>query len=211
MAPVLGPFSLDRVVRAVELVRQRLLRATAALEAARILYAVCGGNAVALWVSRVDVSAVRNTSDVDLLVQRADLDAIKTALAPAGFAYRHVRGLDLFLDGPDGKARDGVQLIFAGETVRPGEPLPNPAVTESVAGGEYKVLSLQALVQIKLTAYRDKDRTHLRDLLEVGLVDAGWLPRYPPELAERLRAPDRDSGRLTHGAHRGERREAREA
>ena len=188
MAPVMGPFSLDRVVRAVELVRQRLLRATAALEAAGIPYAVAGGNAVALWVSRVDVSAVRNTSDVDLLVRRADLEAIRAALAAAGFEYRHTAGIDVFLDGPDGKARDGVHLIFAGETVRPGEPLPNPAVTESVTGGEYHVLSLRALVQIKLTAYRDKDRTHLRDLMEVGLVDESWLQHYPAELADRLRA-----------------------
>ena len=187
MAPVLGPFSLDRVVQAVELVRQRLLRATAALEAAGIPYAVAGGNAIALWVSRVDVSAVRNTSDVDLLVRRVDLDAIRAALASAGFEYRHVAGLDLFLDGPAGKARDGVHLIFDGEMVRPGELLPNPAVTESVAGGEYQVLGLQALVQIKLTAYRDKDKTHLRDLLEVGLVDASWLQLYPTELADRLR------------------------
>src|SRR5438132_8412621 len=101
MAPVMGPFSLDRVVRAVELVRQRLLRATAALETAGIPYAVAGGNAVALWVSRVDVAAVRNTSDVDLLVRRTDLDAIRAALAAAGFVYRHTSGIDLFLDGPD--------------------------------------------------------------------------------------------------------------
>src|SRR5258708_31334036 len=111
MAPVMGPFSLDRVVCAVELVRQRLLRATAALEAAGIPYAVAGGNAVALWVSRIDVSAVRNTSDVDLLVRRADLDAIRTALAAAGFEYRQVAGIDRFRDGPSGKARDGVHLI----------------------------------------------------------------------------------------------------
>jgi hypothetical protein len=188
MTPVLGPFSLDRVVRAVELVRQRLLRATAALEAAGIPYAVAGGNAVALWVSRVDVTAVRNMSDIDLLVRRADLEAIRAALASAGFECRHTACLDLFLDGPEGKARDGILLIFEGETVRPGEPLPNPAVTESVAGGEYRVLDLRALVQIKLTAYRDKDRTHLRDLLELGLIDASWLAHYPAELAERLRA-----------------------
>jgi hypothetical protein len=121
MAPVLGPFSLDRMVHAMELVRQRLLRATAALEAAGIPYAVAGGNAIALWVSRVDVSAVRNTSDVDLLVRRVDLDAIRAALASACFEYRHVAGLELFLDGPAGKARDGVRLIFDGEMVRPGE------------------------------------------------------------------------------------------
>ena len=123
-----------------------------------------------------------------LLVRRTDLEAVQAALAAAGFEFRHAAGIDLFVDGPDGKARDGVHLIFDGETVRPGEPLPNPAVTESVAGGEFRVLNLRALVQIKLTAYRDKDRTHLRDLLEVGLVDGSWLQHYPPELADRLRA-----------------------
>lgn len=188
MAPVMGPFSLDRVVRAVELVRQRLLRATAALEAAGVPYAVAGGNAVALWVSRVDVAAVRNTSDVDILVRRADLEAVRTALTAAGFVYRHAAGLDLFLDGSDGKPREAVHLIFDGEMVRPGEALPNPAVTESVAGGAYRVLELRAIVQIKLTAYRDKDRTHLRDLLDIGLVDASWLGQFPPVLADRLRA-----------------------
>ena len=94
-------------MRAVELVRRRLLRATAALEAAGIPYAVAGGNAIALWVSRVDVSAVRNTSDVDLLVRRADLEAIRAALAASGFEYRHAADPDLFLDGPEGKAQTG--------------------------------------------------------------------------------------------------------
>jgi hypothetical protein len=61
-----GPFSLDRMVRAVEKVRQRLLRATAALERAGVPYAVAGGNAVAAWVTRVDESAVRNTRNVDI-------------------------------------------------------------------------------------------------------------------------------------------------
>ena len=112
MPPVLGPFSLDRVVRAVELVRERLLRATAALERAGIPYAVAGGNAVALWVSRVDVSAVRNTSGVDLLVRRADLEAIERTLEATGFVYRHSAGLDMFLDGPTSRARDGIHLVF---------------------------------------------------------------------------------------------------
>lgn len=188
MAPELGPFSLDRVVRAVELVRQRLLRATAALERAGVPYAVAGGNAVALWVSRIDPGAVRNTSDINLLVQRSDLNAIQTALADVGFIYRHAASLDIFLDGPTGRARDGIHLIFAGEIVRPGEALPNPPVSASEAAEEFRVLQLPALVGIKLTAYRDKDRTHLRDLLDVGLIDDSWGQRYPPVLADRLRA-----------------------
>src|SRR6059058_3100805 len=89
MAVRRGPFSLDRMVRAVEKVRERLLRATSALEKAGILYAVAGGNAVAAWVTRVDESAVRNTRDVDILIRRDDLETVKTALDQAGFLYKH--------------------------------------------------------------------------------------------------------------------------
>ena len=188
MAPSLGPFSLERMVRAVEKVRERLLRATAALENASIPYAVCGGNAVAVWVTRVDESAVRNTRDVDILIRRSDLDAVKTALLAAGFDYKHTAGLDLFLDGPSATARDAVYIIFAGEKVRPEELLPNPDVTESVPSDQFRVLDLEALVRIKLTSYRDKDRTHLRDLLDVGLIDGNWCWRYPAELAARLQS-----------------------
>lgn len=184
----MGPFSLDRMVRAVERVRDRLLRATAALGQARILYAVVGGNAVAAWVSRVDESAVRNTQDVDILIRRADLEAVKAALESQGFRYRHAAGLDLFLDGPAARARDAVHIVFAGEKVRAEELLPNPDVAESESAGEYQILSLRALVQIKLTAYRDKDRTHLRDLLDVGLIDGSWCSFYPDELATRLQS-----------------------
>src|SRR4029453_252888 len=116
---VIGPVSWERMIRAVEKVRERMMRAVAALEKANIPYAVAGGNAVAAWVSRVDEAAVRNTQDVDLLLRRADLGRAKEALASAGFVSRHARGVDMFLDGPDARARDAVYLLFAGEKVRP--------------------------------------------------------------------------------------------
>lgn len=181
-----GPFSLDRVVNAVEKVRQRLLRAAAALDAAHIPYAIAGGNAVALWVSRVDESAVRNTQDVDLLIRREDLERATEAMSKAGFVYRRAAGVEVFLDGPTAKARDAVHVVFANEKVRPHETLPNPDVADSEQADQFRVLSLAALVRIKLTAFRDKDRVHLRDLISVGLVDASWPGRLPPPLASRL-------------------------
>jgi hypothetical protein len=182
----LGDVSWERMIRAVEKVRERLARATAALDKAGISYAVVGGNAVAAWVSRVDEAAVRNTQDVDLLLRRADLDAATAALASAGFIRRHVAGIDLFLDGPGAKARDAVHVVFSGEKVRPEYLLPAPDVSESEPTATFRVLTLEALVRMKLTSFRDKDRTHLRDLLEVGLIDAGWCSRLAPELAARL-------------------------
>src|SRR5437762_14081526 len=117
--PILAPVSWPRMIRAVEKIRERLLRAAKALEAANVPYAVVGGNAIAAWVSRVDEAAVRNTRDVDLLLRREDLSAAAAALASAGFVHRHAAGLALFLDGPGGKARDAARAVFARGEARP--------------------------------------------------------------------------------------------
>src|SRR5437588_2976084 len=182
----LGDVSWERMIRAVEKVKERLLRAASALEKAGVPYAVVGGNAVAAWVSRVDEAAVRNTQDVDLMIRRTDLDAATAALATAGFIRRHVAGIDLFLDGPSAKARDAVHVVFAAEKVRSEYLLPAPDVTEAERARDYRLLSLDALVRMKLTSFRDKDRMHLRDLLDVELIDDSWCQKLPGELASRL-------------------------
>jgi hypothetical protein len=87
-----GDVSWERMIRAVEKVRERLHRATAALQRAGVSYAVVGGNAVAAWVSRVDEAAVRNTQDVGLI------DAGWLARLPPELASR----LQELLDTPDG-------------------------------------------------------------------------------------------------------------
>lgn len=177
---------LDRMVLAVERVRDRLLRASAALEAAGIPYAVAGGNAVAAWVATVDASAVRNTQDVDILLRRDDLDAAAKALEGAGFIRRHVAGMDVFLDGPEAKVRDAVHVVMAGEKVRPEYVSAAPDVNEWEKPTSFRVVKLESLVRMKLTSFRDKDRTHLRDMLEIGLIDAGWKSRFASELGNRL-------------------------
>ncbi len=178
--------SWERMSNAVENVRRRLLRTAQALEQAKIPYAVAGGNAVAAWVSRVDEAAVRNTQDVDIILRRADLLTAREALERAGFVYRHAASIDMFLDGPDAKARDAVHIVFASEKVRADYDSPAPDVSESEATETFRLLSLDALVRMKLTSFRDKDRVHLRDLMEVGLVDASWLTRVPAALRARL-------------------------
>lgn len=174
------------MVTAVELVRDRLRRATAALESAGVAYAVVGGNAVAAWVATVDPSAVRNTQDVDILFRRADLESAAEALSAAGFVRRHVAGIELFLDGADARPRDAVHVVFAGEKVRPEYASPAPDVSDAVKPDAFRVIGLEALVRMKLTSFRDKDRTHLRDMLDVGLIDASWPDRLPKELGTRL-------------------------
>ena len=175
------------MVRAVEKVRDRLLRATAALEIAAVPYAVIGGNAVAAWVARVDEAAVRNTQAVDILLRREDFPAARTALEKTGFVYRHAAGIDMFLDGPMAKARDAVHILYANEKVRPEYLLPTPDVTEAERGPAYQMLTLDALVRMKLASFRLKDQVHILDMLDVGLLDSSWLGRLPAELAARLK------------------------
>jgi hypothetical protein len=182
----LEPFGWERMVQAVEMVRDRLHRAAAALESASIPYAVIGGNAVGEWVGRVDRAAVRNTQDVDMLIRRSDLTAAIAAMESAGFVYRHSSDIDMFLDGPGAKARDAVHIIFSQEKVRKEYDEPAPDVMDSEPANGFQVISLPAIVKMKLTSFRDKDRTHLRDLIDVGLVDQSWTARLPEKLATRL-------------------------
>jgi hypothetical protein len=186
MALPLGPFSFDRVVEAVEAVHQRLLRAAGALDAAGVPYAIIGGNAVAVWVGRVDRAAIRNTQDVNILLRRSDFESATAALTAAGFVPRHVKGIDMFLDRPGAKARDAVHVTFANEKVRPEDACPSPDVAESEPAQSYRVLTLPALIRMKLTSFRRNDQVHLLDMIDVGLIDQFTVATVPPELAPRL-------------------------
>jgi hypothetical protein len=177
---------LDRMERAVLKVRERLLRVTGILNEAKIAYAVVGGHAVATWVASIDAGAVRNTRDIDLLVRRADLPEITAALERAGFVRAEVLNVTMFLDGPDAKPSESVHLLFADEKVRDDYPLPSPSLTTITDPSGYHVLMLESLVQMKLLSNHDKDRTHVRDLISVGLIDRTWLAKLPPVLSERL-------------------------
>jgi hypothetical protein len=75
---------MEKMVKAMQKVRDRMHRAARALEESKIPYEVIGGDSVAAWVARVDDSVVRNTQDVDILLRRCDLEAAKVAFsAPA--------------------------------------------------------------------------------------------------------------------------------
>ena len=52
---------------------------------------------------------------------------------------------------------------------------------------QWKVNQLPIIGVVWLMSNRDKDRTHLRDLIGVGLIDVSCLAKLPPELAQRLK------------------------
>jgi hypothetical protein len=115
---IVEPTGWERALMAAERGKERLRRATRALETAGIPYAVAGGNAVAEWVARVDEDAVRNTRDVDILIRRPDFPAVRACLEAVGFLYCELLDIDTFIDGPQGKPSGGIHLRYAGEKVR---------------------------------------------------------------------------------------------
>src|SRR5262245_60436471 len=149
---------LERMERAVANVRERLLRATAALNRAGVPYAVVGGNAVASWVATIDEAAVRNTRDVDILVRRADLPAIAAALEAAGFVQDELLDVVMFRDGTAGKPSEAIHLLFAGERTRPDHRLPAPEIQTVDNPANFRVITLESLVLMKLMSNRDKDK-----------------------------------------------------
>lgn len=175
-----------RIERAVEIVKERMRRVSGALNEADVPYAIIGGNAVQHWVAQVDESVVRNTRDVDIAINRVDLPRATEALEAVGFIYRRARGVTMFLDGPEAKARDAVHVIFAGEKVREDYPEPVPTIEDFALIGTAKTLPFESLVRMKLTSFRDKDRVHIRDLISIDLLDETWPARLSPELAKRL-------------------------
>src|SRR5262249_2484465 len=96
-------------------------------------------------------------------------------------------GVAMFLDGPDGSPRDAVHVLFAEEKVTPLDLAPAPAVDERELVNDFFTLRLDALVRMKLTSYRFKDRVHLLDMISLGMIDKSWLDRLPGELSSRLR------------------------
>jgi len=177
----------ERIERALEKVKDRLNRVTSALENAGIPYAVIGGNAVQLWVAQVDESVVRNTRDVDIIINPEDLPRAIIALEKVGFIYRHVKSIDMFLDGPDAKARDAVHVLFAGVKVRASDQEPVPDIEKITMIQNIRTIPLEGLIRLKLIAFRLKDRVHLLDMISIGMIDETWLERLPTELAERLK------------------------
>ncbi|MCI0681912.1 MAG: nucleotidyltransferase family protein [Gemmataceae bacterium] len=199
MATIASPSSAglwSRYVMALDAVTERLERITKALTDANVPYAIVGGQAVALWVATKDPAAVRTTKDVDLLIRKDDLPRAKAAALRVNLDYFEALGVGMFLDQANPNPRQGIHLLWAGEKVRPENALPAPRVDESELLEPGKnVVALASLVGMKLISFRDQDRVHLRDMIDVGLITRDSLKTLPQELAVRLDPLLTDAGR----------------
>src|SRR4051812_3901189 len=104
---------------AMDRVERRLRQVSAALDAAGIPHAGCGGKAVAAWVARVDPAATRATKDVDLLVRQLDESKISEVMQQLGFERRDLRQMVLYIDPEEPSTKSGVHLVWADVLIRP--------------------------------------------------------------------------------------------
>ncbi|HWL94925.1 MAG TPA: hypothetical protein VNT79_15505 [Phycisphaerae bacterium] len=174
--------------RAAEKVQERMHRTAAALMAARVRFAVIGGNAVGLWVATKDEGAVRNTKDVDILLDRRDWDRAVEAMSAAGFDADEVSGVTVFLDRNDPMPSRGVHVLFAGEQIRAHDAVTAPPVKVGLVKNGVPAIDLAELMTLKLIAYRRIDQVHIADLIRVGVIDASFVSQVPAELRPRLEA-----------------------
>ena len=160
-------------------------RLAAAFGEAGIPYRVVGGFAVFNHVDRIDPLVARLTRDVDVAIDRNDLEQIAKIAPSYGFKYQHVAGVDMLMDAAEPRARTAVHFIFIHERVRPDYLEPVPGFSEPDRTMEGILLAPVAdLVLMKLTSYRLKDRVHIQDMDSVGLI----TPEIEAGLSEPLRA-----------------------
>jgi hypothetical protein len=186
----------EQYLMALEDVSDRLQRICQAFDTAKVPFALVGGQAVAIWVAQKDPAAVRTTKDVDILLHRNDLSKAKGAARNAGLDFFEVLGVGMFLERNDPNPRKAVHLIWSGEKVRPEYELPSPTVEERIElSPGIPVIDLPGLLRMKLLSYRDQDRVHLRDMIEVGLIDRNFLAALSPLLKSRLEPLLNEAGR----------------
>jgi len=166
-----------------------LHKITSPLMAEGVPHELIGGLAVLVHVEEADPEHTTLTRDVDLMIQRADLERVTEIAARHGFRFRHTAGLDMLLYGETTSARNAVHLLFSGEKVRPNQATPNPPIRpekKSLLGEEVFVIPVADLVRMKLSAYRLKDCVHIQSMDAAGLIGAEIEEALPEELKARL-------------------------
>lgn len=182
MAVFVNAFFEERVEQLFELAHL----VERAFASAGLDYRIIGGLATYLYVEEREADAGRLTRDIDIAVHREDLTAIAKAVEPFGLAYRHAAGVYMLVQAGRPSARRAVHLIFTGEKVeeRYPEATPGLGVARTIHG--VRLAPLDHLVRMKLSSFRAKDETHLKDLDDAGLITTEIEATLLPVQMERL-------------------------
>lgn len=154
-------------------IREELIRAVDALNAAGIPYAICGGLAVVIH------GYPRLTDDIDLLVLPADVSRCKTVLRDAGFGYATPEPMVFHAGQPNHRTVHRV-VHFEGEEYIVLDLIEMDISLEEVwkgrqtyrwEGRDIFVVSRRGLFQMKKAAARPQDLADI-DHLQLGEGDA---------------------------------------
>lgn len=159
---------------------ENLLKVSARIGPLGIKYAFLGGSIVPLLLDKPDLSPIRPTNDVDvviLLANQAQMAAIEAKLRRAGFAHDATPGApmcrwridDIIVDIMPDKGAE-----FMGLSSRWFSEALQSAALKPIPGGEVPVISAAAFVATKLVAYSDRGKGDLyhHDLEDViSVVD----------------------------------------
>lgn len=179
---------MDRIENHMYELRRKSVTVSQSLQKSGIPHAVIGGLAVGAYLARKDPSLVRTTKDLDILLREVDLVRVSVALQPHGFKYRKVLGIPAFIP-MGGKFRDGVHVVFAGKKVRETDLMSAPELNDkllTLSADQVVYLDLVNLMRMKLTSFRLKDRAHVQDFLEAGLITPKVEASLPSNLKARL-------------------------
>src|ERR1022692_1745181 len=135
-----------------------------------------GGLAAYLYVEEAEPDAGRLPKDIDIVGRRADLENIAKAAAAFGLQHCHVAGVDMLVRPDQPSGRRAVHLY----------PEATPELGPYRRIRELRLIPLVDLIHMKLTSFRLKDQTHLKDLDEAGLITPDMEAGLSPILAERL-------------------------
>ena len=166
-----------------------LHKITGPLMTAGVPHELIGGLAVLIHVEEADPEHSTLTRDVDLMIRRSDLERVIDIATLHGFRFRHAAGIDMLLYGPTSSAKNAIHLVFSGEKVRPNQAMPNPPIAPEkkiILGAEVMIIPVADLARMKLSAFRDKDRVHVRGMDAAGLIAPEIEESLPAELRSRL-------------------------
>ena len=156
---------------------------TRRLEAAGIDYALAG--AVSLGV----YGYVRATDDVDIIITKQGLAAFKDRWVGLGYANVFKGGKSV----RDTENNVKIDFLIAGEFPGDGKPkpvtVPVPA-TASVISGNYRVVSLPKLIELKLAsgmsaAHRGKDLIDIQELIHRTKLPRALVYKINPYVRDK--------------------------
>ena len=162
---------------------------TRALQNAGVAFEVIGGVAVNAHILPLGRSRSFVTRDIDILLNRQDLEKASIAAEPLGYQMKKMMGgYTLIKAGQD--LGEAIHVIFVGEKSKSTQPSPHPALNpemKSLFGITIPVAPLQDLLHMKLNSFRRKDITHIEIMNETGLITPALEQTLPPLLQERLK------------------------